>query len=210
MVERLKVTLSGTTYDGAERFAWGVHLGGLGSEAVTAAEVQAYAVAVAARVSAITTAAWLNEASTATVYRNVNVQYYFSDGPATLSGAAPITPTKAGASTVSMPPQAARCVSLLTANAGRRYRGRFYLPSSGASINSAGKSAPPSGMATSLSQLLAGIASDWPGTADPYIGVYSQAGGFITPVITVRVGDVIDTQRRRSDALVEVFQTAPL
>ena len=38
--------------------------------------------------------------------------------------------------------------------------------------------------------------------------VVSQTGGFITAVNAIRVGNVFDSQRRRRDALVELYASA--
>lgn len=109
----------------------------------------------------------------------------------------------AGSGTANMPPQCSLVVTLLTGVAGRSGRGRFYWPHVGGSVTSAGKSSLVSGTTASA---WADLLSNW-GTllpsADITVAVASETQGTITPVITASVGDVVDTQRRRRDGLVE-------
>ena len=99
--------------------------------------------------------------------------------------------------------------SLLTPLPGRSRRGRMYWPALGAVLDGAtGRvvSATNLARATRMKELIHAAQAATPGAV---IGaaVWSeklQSGEFISKVA---VGDVLDTQRRRRDALVEQYQT---
>lgn len=106
-------------------------------------------------------------------------------------------------------PQDALVVSLLTGRPGRSYRGRMYLPAWRASINATGHVSTPTGgnVAAALATFLGGtgLAMSGYGTFVPVI--HSRAKNEVTEVTTLRVGNVLDTQRRRRDAISEVYTT---
>ena len=101
-----------------------------------------------------------------------------------------------------LPPQVAICVSLRTALVGRAFRGRFYLPGpSTVQITDVGRlggtavEAATTGTQGMLAALLAG----------GYIPVIAhRASGTNTICVSADLGDVLDTQRRRRNALGEV------
>ena len=107
-----------------------------------------------------------------------------------------------------LPAQCSPCLSLTTATAGSRARGRMYLP-------------PPDTSSLGASgRLAAGFRTAWVGALDTFFSsmvggghspvVISAVGGVWTtyPVTTIRLGDVIDTQRRRRNNIAEVYTTA--
>ena len=139
---------------------------------------------------------------------NVVAYQYEESGPAVATGTSGGA-VVAGSGTLSMPPQASTVFSLLTGFAGRSFRGRMYWPNQTAEVGNTLKMTAPTpaflaaAMATFLqSAANAGVESDG---FQP--GVYSPTLDLVTPVTAVAVGDVIDTQRRRRDDLVEVYAT---
>lgn len=99
-----------------------------------------------------------------------------------------------------LPFQCAPAVSFRTAFATRWGRGRLYLPPPSAGVLSAGRLST-SAQATILSAmetLFAGLQGDG---LTPVI--WSRTRLETTPIVSIDVGDVIDTQRRRRGSLVE-------
>ena len=116
-----------------------------------------------------------------------------------------------GSSTVEQVPQVATVFSLLTGIPGGSYRGRMYWPAVGASTNTSGKLALPSqSNVNNVAALLEALAQLYPGSSPTQLAVASKAQDAVTEVTSIRWGDVADTQRRRRDALVETYYSAPL
>jgi hypothetical protein len=127
---------------------------------------------------------------------------------AAATGTATITPT--GTPSIALPPQCAVVVSLGTAHAGPAHRGRMYFPAIvPADITATGRIDP-----TNVGQLLAAVnaafAAAISGSAVLQLVVYSRVGRSTDPVLTLSVGDVVDTVRRRRDKLIENRQAAAL
>lgn len=129
------------------------------------------------------------------------------DGKVSVSGESiEATPIPGAAATGQTPPECAIVVSLRTATPGPRGRGRMYLP------------APASGMLTSTGMLNAGIVGDAADGMQAFInhvnaettmepvGVASMVGGGVSTVTSIRVGNVMDSQRRRRSAIAEAYQ----
>lgn len=120
-------------------------------------------------------------------------------------------------STNAHPAQSAVVCSLRTNTPGASGRGRLYWPAIGRSIDAATlrmASATVGSMATSfndyLSQLGNAINIGEIGTWGKFqLSVWSRARKDFYVVERLMVGDVIDTQRRRRDALPENYQTVP-
>lgn len=111
------------------------------------------------------------------------------------------------ATTDGLPPQVAPCVSLRTVTAGSRARGRSYLPSpTVTSVTSAGRleTAVVTDLMDGLDAFFAAMAGQGASCS-----VISAVGGVWTarPVVTIAMGDVLDTQRSRRSAIAEVYQT---
>lgn len=102
-----------------------------------------------------------------------------------------------------LPPQVAMCITLRTAQAGRSFRGRVYLPGYGELVNSATGTLT---VATSSVSFVTAIQSALV-TNSLNLGVLSRprvaplvpSAGFITPVTSIVARDLVwDTQRRRA------------
>lgn len=135
-------------------------------------------------------------------------------GPAkaVLSYKAGHKPTGASSST-SLPPQCSPVASWMTAVAGRKGKGRIYMPAPPQTLVSVDGGLLSSGACTNLATAAAGLVGDLVtggGGLFPYI---------VAPIVTgvpwtkyariksVRVGNVIDTQRRRRAQITETYQT---
>lgn len=124
---------------------------------------------------------------------------------------APDAPTGTNTATF---PQLTTVVSLLTGVArGPAHRGRFYAPTGGMAVGADGK-IPQSlcdQMATSAASLIADLNNapglDWD---DPRVCVVSSLGesGALELVTRTRVGNVVDTQRRRRQNMPEQYSEA--
>lgn len=106
-----------------------------------------------------------------------------------------------------LPFQCATVVSLLTASATRSGRGRFYLPPLAASVLDGGRISAAS---------LATLDTAWTAFFDSLntsgltVVVRNRASHISTGVTSARVGDVIDTQRRRRNKLTETYLAIPV
>lgn len=135
------------------------------------------------------------------------------DDDGTLLQAAEFTkaPAISGTDNPSKPYQVAVVASLLTGRPGRSYNGRLYWPAIGAQIGIATlrlTAAQTQAIADATATLLRAIATAAPVGAALVPVVVSHKLGTHQEVTSVRVGDVLDTQRRRRDSLVEAYRTA--
>ena len=118
----------------------------------------------------------------------------------------------AGQGTATRPLQVALCATLNSGAAyGRHYRGRVFFPAlAGPALSSSTLRVSPTDRQT-WATALAGLLADIGGVVNaeivgvlPYVPVvYSRSTGQLLAVQNVSVGDVLDTQRRRRDALRE-------
>lgn len=131
---------------------------------------------------------------------------------------AQITPTSStvGPSTTSMPNQCAVVLSQISGLPGARGRGRAYLPclatgpDTGGRISAADRTSILTNARTMLIAAEAAYIANG-GVQPGGLVVASGVGaGQNNKVTRLRVGDVIDTQRRRRDALVEAYSEAAL
>lgn len=106
-----------------------------------------------------------------------------------------------------LPAQCATAISIVTAQATRSGRGRFYLPPLAVSTVAAGRLS--AGALTNLQTAFTNF-FDVLETAGLQIVVRNRTLHQSTVVIDAKVGDVIDTQRRRRNKLVEAFTAIPV
>lgn len=119
-------------------------------------------------------------------------------------------PGTADSGAQSLPPQCSIVISLLTAQPGARGRGRSYFPGMSTYVLT------DSGRLTTV--VRDALAAAWKDYFDslnaalsPLIaGVASDVGGYVNAISGIRVGDVIDTQRRRRDELPEAYKIETL
>lgn len=109
-----------------------------------------------------------------------------------------------------LPPQLSVGVSWQTPVIGRRGRGRIYLPSNASSqLTSAGRldTTPQGNSRDQAITLLEGLAYAATGPSDAHVKpiVTGDPWTDYGVITSVRVGDILDTQRRRRDQLAEVY-----
>jgi hypothetical protein len=132
-----------------------------------------------------------------------------TDGLIGISIQASTTPV-AGTATSVLPAQAAVVASLMTNTPGGRGRGRIYWPATGVQLATTGRISLPApgvlvadfktyfaAMDTALTTAFPTIAFD--------LAVRSKTSRTTPHVTRLRVGNVVDTQRRRRDALPESY-----
>jgi len=213
MAERLKLVIGGTIGGGIEEWSTGVHF-----------------TPPTGDVDSPTLSAWANQVkqdfafvgsyfniknlfSTGVAITTVSAYHYPETGPADFVGTSSASAAP-GTGAAVLPPQIAVVATLRTALAGRRNRGRMYLPAMGGEFGiSGGQSYRFTGagdVADEVAEWLLAMAAAWPGPEAIQPVVYSAVGQTLTPVSEVSVGDVFDTQRRRRDELVENYSTAVL
>lgn len=120
-----------------------------------------------------------------------------------------------GTATPRMGAQSAVVVSVLTSTPGASGRGRLYWPAVGATIDTSLRLSSPTTtvVATEMATYLHAIESAL-ATAFPTIGfdlaVRSKTTKTTPHAVRLRVGNVIDNQRRRQDKFVESFATVDM
>jgi len=109
--------------------------------------------------------------------------------------------------TATLPPQCSVAVSWMSNTATRAGRGRMYLPVYAAATLNSGRLSAATVTATvaavkAMTDVLVGAA------LTPVL--YGRTSKATTPIAQFNVGDVVDTQRRRRDKLIEVRTMSPL
>lgn len=121
-----------------------------------------------------------------------------------------VTPGPGTSTADTLPTEVAVCASLRTDLAGRRTRGRVFLPCPAVT------SMTPEGrfrldVAPSIADALAGYLAGFSADGNPMTSVVvSKTGQLLTPITSVSIGDVFDVQRRRRDALLEARVDSPV
>lgn len=136
-------------------------------------------------------------------YQELRLYSYPDGGPvASYIGVRPLTAGIGNAAGRNVP-QACVVVSLRTGFAGRRNRGRMYLPANGMPAGSDHQFAAAN--VATLAAAMGSFFSDVNALTDVgNVSVVSQAGaaGGVTPVTSIIVDTKVDIQRRRADAIV--------
>lgn len=100
-----------------------------------------------------------------------------------------------------LPADVALCVSLRTGLANRRGRGRFFLPQPAVSVLSTDGRLADAARTTVLDALTAAWTGYNSATASPV--VYSRMSRATTVITSFDIGNLMDTQRRRENAITE-------
>lgn len=150
--------------------------------------------------SGITTSAFLQEIKYAQL--DTNGKYADDDQPFIRE----VNPGEQGGGGNNFVPQATMVISLSTdSKRGLAHQGRYYLPPTSIQAGSDGVVSPVQVQNLLLAQR-AFLVSVNTALAPSYIVVASNRGaGQIKQVTGLRVGNVIDTQRRRRNALIETY-----
>lgn len=213
MALRLRLVISGSLgTNGAERWSCGLNFMAPGSvipadEAsmnTWLANIQTYLASLpigsAARVD-MGPAAQVNQ---------LDAYAYDVSGPATIVAQRRSTGMMVGAGTHRQAFQVSRTITLQTATGGRSGRGRVYWPALGATVTDTGTSNVPTSTADSWRDMFAAFEAAWPGTPAIVLAVWSPTQGVVRPLTSIRIGNVLDTQRRRTDKLLESYTSSPL
>lgn len=203
-VAKTKVTLSGTLADGLDVWSTGWSCFPIISPTLTMLEDLALSAA-----TEFSDNYWTPLRSTipeSVAWNTTKVSCINAAGVTTLSGEYTFaTPFDGLSSGAAMPPECAVVASLRTGVPGGRYRGRMFLPPFHAAVlTNAGQleTAHRDAVASAVALALSG----WNAVSDsPDAAVASDAGEFSTVITQVRVGNVVDAQRRRRNAIPEAY-----
>lgn len=213
MPDRNKVVISGTLGDNDEaNWSVGAYFGSLigGNNAVeTVGDLQAWATAIGAGIQIGGFISADLEAGLSASGQTTEVTcYYYPDGATQALAVAGAAAIQVGTGTVSNPAQTSVVASLRTGISGRSFRGRTYWPALGYGLTGSLKftASVPGLVASGIKALWSSVA-DEAGLGDFGLVVYSATRDVLTPVSSIAVGDVPDTQRRRRDNLVEQYAT---
>ncbi len=148
--------------------------------------------------------------SNALTITGVRTEYFNAAGDLTAAAEYLYPSPVTGSTEPTLPYQSAMVVSLLTGRPGRSYRGRLYLPLIATSLVSTTLRIPGSIVTAALADV-AGFLQDVqeaiPVGYSANLCVVSQTLDTTTAVSSLRIGNIIDSQNRRRDALVEAYQT---
>lgn len=186
-----------------------------GDGPVTAfADLQAWATAISFMNSnAVFPTLMLGLLSSAGSITAVRTEYIDASGNLAQAAEVTLATPAAGSGLPSKPQQTAWVLSLMTGRPGRSYRGRLYFPAWGNPTLDAGFRVPIAQRTPMLTAMNAwlravGDACTAPGIQGPV--VVSQTRGTLDFVTSVSLGDILDTQRRRRDAMIEQRSTQAL
>lgn len=211
-----RVVLKGSLGGGAERWSCGLNFGNEDNVVISSpGDLGSWANGIMAKFAGANDWAPVLRSllgSNGTIDSTTTYFYPFNVGPSTAVGESSIS-SISGANSLTMPPQCSLVFSLLTGVAGRRTRGRIYWPCLTSSITAGlkrGGNPTQVSIATAAAEMLSELAEN-PTAIELFPAVVSKVGqGQVTRVTSVSVGDVIDTQRSRRDALQEIRVSAPI
>lgn len=177
----------------------------------TQAELDAWAVAVAADLPSAVGSQLLQFMTEQASITQVRVSAYGDTGALEGYSVHQLATPMIGSGTATSPSTTAIVASLYSAVPGRRYRGRIYWPCLKTSQDPSTGRLPPTALvatAGQFSSMLEDIGNAGGGAFDPFLCVYSKSNGSAIAVTKIRVGDVYDSQRRRKQSLVETYGDA--
>jgi hypothetical protein len=122
------------------------------------------------------------------------------------------TTAQVGLNSIKCPPQSAAVLSVRTNTPGASGRGRLYWPGLGLTLDNSGRytTPAPATFVSDFKAYLIGIRGDL-AAAFPTIGfdlaVRSKTTKTTPHAVRIQMGNVVDTQRRRRDALPEAYSS---
>lgn len=212
--EVVRVTISGTSWGGAEIWSTGFFMGTVGADAPD--PTQAWADAVRAGWETFFTAAVpgaFSNAYTTTAVKLSKLDALTGDVQLDKTVYANIQTPITGATGVYNPPQVALVATLLSDTPrGLAAKGRMYLPAPAANVDNTGKisTVVRDAIRTNLATFFTNLNGNANVPADVILASFGRTppavGGGVSRLVTsVRVGNVLDTQRRRRNQLVESY-----
>lgn len=212
-----RVTISGTSFGGAEQWSTGFFVGAPGADAST--PTQAFADAVRTAYQTFHTAT-TSQISNSWQARTIKVAHLGTDGKTLLDNTIFSeygTPISGASSGAKFPPQVSVVATLMSdLSRGLGAKGRMYLPGIVAPVQSDGHflTTDAAAMATNLKAFFDAVNTAAPVGSDVILasaGRGEAGDGKLNRIVTrVRIGNVYDTQRRRRNDLVETYSTSTL
>lgn len=150
-------------------------------------------------------------ASNGVTSQSVVTRLVGTDGKTRDQWEAPSNGQGGGGLTPTMPNQNTVVLSLISGQSGARGRGRVYLPILSPQMGTNGRllSGQPAAFLAVMKTLFEGMNNDLvaidPGNDLRLIVASGVGAGANHEVLTLRIGDVVDTQRRRRDAIPENY-----
>lgn len=212
-----RVTLSGTMWGGAEQWSTGFFLGEEGSDSQPPTQSDADEIAAAFRTFFISAGASISSSYDFTTVKCQSLEAV-SGKPivAETVYASVATPRIGAETTFNLPSQCSLVVSLLSDRPrGKASHGRMYLPGVGLRVEGTGRilASDRTAYVTGLTTFFQPMITAGDKTAGRLILAAKASGaGGLNPaqndyVQSIRVGDIIDTQRRRRNGLSESYLT---
>lgn len=121
-----------------------------------------------------------------------------------------ITPSPGTGGGSCLPTEVAVVASLKSATYSRSGRGRMYLPPPTTGVVTGQGRVDNNMLGSIVVAMDIYLTKMTIATSDYFSVVASKTQGMLRPVVEVKVGDVFDAQRRRRDALIEVYSTAAI
>lgn len=152
--------------------------------------------------------------TSAAAITNVRVTRYGASGKTLWYHDSPLAAPLTGDGNPTGPTTQAMVVSLEAgAFPTRNGRGRLFWPALRYPIDTSTTRFQKGALAGTLDDfhsMLLGIENAAPASIGAVLAVYSKVKGLATPVTSLRLGDVMDSQRRRKDALKEAYAAQPM
>jgi len=196
-----RIVISGS-FPSGESFAWGFWMNGaVASEAAAAAAATAVANDWGTYLRTQLCSMLRNDCA----YLEASYYAYGSTtGPADFVGVAALTTGVGTGAGTSLPLQCSVVASLRTTLAGRRNRGRMYIPITAAAlVNHQLTSADTAAIRGPVAGFLTSINAN--GAIPGSVAVVSQVVGVANPVTSVIVNSQLDIQRRRAEGQLPLF-----
>jgi hypothetical protein len=213
-----RVTLSGTMFGGVEEWSTGFFLGQEGSDATVPTQAAADQIRDAWTTFFTAVNSYVSSAYRFTQVKMANIDATGHTVSDSVKYSYPAAAVLGNTGSNTHPPQCALVVTLLSDRPrGKASKGRMYLPGFAGPIMANGKADTPqvASIATNLKTFFDSFAADadvpdqlilaakWSGP----LGVIPAQNDYVE---TIRVGDVVDTQRRRRNGLAEVYTSRTL
>jgi hypothetical protein len=208
-----RVTLSGTMFGGAEEWSTGFFLGQEGSDSTAPTQAAADQIRDAWATFFNNALSWVSNHYSFTQVKMAQIDASGHTIDASVIYSYPATTVVGGATSGHHPPQCSLVCTLLSDRPrGKASKGRMYLPGFAGTINGSGKVDwdQVGSISTNLKTFFDSFADD-ADVPDQLIlaakgtGIDAALNAQNDYVETIRVGDVVDTQRRRRNGLNETY-----
>lgn len=204
-VAHIRIDLLGTLCSGAEKWSMGFSTAPPGGGALADLENLAITASTLFQADVWGTSTINDYGAVTSKFLGARASQLTAAGKVTASAESILASPSTAGNTLAMPPQSSVVVSLRTGLSGPRHRGRMYFPALGSTALTATGRLQPAAR-DSLASAMQLFFDDWNDDPTTFTAsVASNAGQFVEAITSIKVGDVIDTQRRRRDALPEAY-----